>query len=94
MLPTRLPRHLCALPTNRQRLFRSFLRWHLRFGIDIEFKGEGLDEVGIDKSSGKTLVKINPKFYRPAEVDLLIGDPQKLMMSLDGDRDYFRRAFW
>jgi GDPmannose 4,6-dehydratase len=67
-----------VLATNRTETVRSFVEMAFKgVGIDIEFKGEGLDEVGIDKSSGKTLVKINPKFYRPAEVDLLIGDPQK-----------------
>ena len=45
--------------------------------INIEFQGEGVNEVGIDISSGKTIVKVNPRYYRPAEVDLLIGDPQK-----------------
>ncbi len=46
-------------------------------GYDIEWKGEGVDEIGVDKNSGKTIVKVNPKFYRPAEVELLIGDPSK-----------------
>ena len=41
------------------------------------FEGEGLDEVGIDRASNKTLVRVNPEFFRPAEVDLLIGDSTK-----------------
>lgn len=46
--------------------------------INIEWNGKsGLEEEGIDKSTGKTIIKINPEFYRPAEVDLLIGDPSK-----------------
>ena len=39
------------------------------------FEGSEQHEVGIDVKSGKTLVRVNPKFYRPAEVELLIGDP-------------------
>lgn len=45
--------------------------------LEIEFSGDGIDEVGILKSSGKILVKVSKEFYRPAEVDLLIGNPQK-----------------
>ncbi|MFI3257671.1 MAG: GDP-mannose 4,6-dehydratase [Spirochaetales bacterium] len=50
--------------------------------IDIEWSGTGLNEVGIDKASGKTLVKIDPRYFRPAEVELLIGDPTKAMTEL------------
>ena len=46
-------------------------------GFDIEWQGKGVDEIGIDKKTGKTVVKVNPKFFRPAEVELLIGDPSK-----------------
>lgn len=46
-------------------------------GFDIEWREQGADESGVDKRTGKTLVKVNPKFFRPAEVDLLIGDPSK-----------------
>lgn len=46
-------------------------------GIDIEWEGEGVNEIGRDKDSGKILVEVDPMFYRPAEVDLLIGDPSK-----------------
>lgn len=46
-------------------------------GFDIEWQGEGVDEVGIDRKTGKTIVKVNPEFFRPAEVELLIGDPSK-----------------
>jgi GDPmannose 4,6-dehydratase len=45
--------------------------------IDIEWKGEGIDEVGIDKKTGKAIVEIDPDYFRPAEVDLLIGDGSK-----------------
>jgi GDPmannose 4,6-dehydratase len=46
-------------------------------GIDIEWVGKGVDEKGICKNTGKTLVIVNPKFFRPTEVDLLLGDPTK-----------------
>jgi GDPmannose 4,6-dehydratase len=46
-------------------------------GIQIDWTGDGVNEKGIDKSSGKTLVEIDPRYFRPAEVDLLIGDPSK-----------------
>jgi GDPmannose 4,6-dehydratase len=46
-------------------------------GMSIEWNGKDLDEQGIDVSSGKTVVKIDEEFFRPAEVDVLIGDPSK-----------------
>lgn len=44
---------------------------------DLQWEGKEENEIGIDRISGRTLVRVNPKFYRPAEVDLLIGDPEK-----------------
>ncbi len=49
----------------------------ITLGMKIEWSGEGANEKGIDKNTGKTVVQINPEFYRPAEVDLLLGDPTK-----------------
>ena len=46
-------------------------------GYDIEFVGEGVNEKGIDKKSGKTLIEVDPRYFRPAEVDLLLGDSTK-----------------
>jgi GDPmannose 4,6-dehydratase len=46
-------------------------------GFDLEWKGSEENEIGIDKKTGKTIVKVNPKFYRPAEVEVLIGNPEK-----------------
>ena len=45
--------------------------------MNIEWRGEGLEEVGIDTISGKTIVKVNEKYFRPAEVDTLLGDSTK-----------------
>jgi GDPmannose 4,6-dehydratase len=65
-----------VLATNRKVSVRDFvtLAWKAA-GHDIEFKGNGEQEVGIDTKTGRTLVRVNPKFYRPAEVELLIGNP-------------------
>ena len=46
-------------------------------GMEVEWQGTGVDEVGKDKATGKVIVSINPVFYRPAEVDLLLGNPAK-----------------
>jgi GDPmannose 4,6-dehydratase len=48
-----------------------------RLGFDIEWSGSGADERGIDRRNGKTIVRVNPAFYRPAEVDLIVGNPKK-----------------
>jgi len=45
--------------------------------VKIEWQGEGVDEKGIDKDTGKVLIEVDPKYFRPTEVDLLIGDPSK-----------------
>lgn len=67
-----------VLATNKTTTVRDFVKMSFNeLGITLQFKGEGEEEIGVDSSSGKTLVKVNPKFYRPAEVDLLIGDPSK-----------------
>jgi len=51
-------------------------------GIGLEWTGHGIQEKGVDRSSGKTLVEINPQFFRPAEVDVLIGDCSKAKAKL------------
>ena len=47
------------------------------FGMKIIWQGEGLDEVGVDKNSGRTIIKVNPKYFRPSEVETLLGDATK-----------------
>ncbi len=67
-----------VLATNRTETVRDFVKMAFKaVDMELEFKGKDEDEVAIDKATGKTVVKVNPKFYRPAEVDLLIGNPQK-----------------
>jgi GDPmannose 4,6-dehydratase len=51
-------------------------------GIDIEWKGSGLDEQGIDTRTGKVIVEIDPRYFRPTEVDALLGDPSKAKAKL------------
>jgi len=67
-----------VLATNRTETVRDFVSMAFKgAGIEVEFKGTAEEEIAIDKATGKTVVKVNPKFYRPAEVELLIGNPQK-----------------
>ena len=67
-----------VLATNRTTTVRDFVRMAFSVvDIDIEFSGSGEDEIGVDRRSGRVLVRVNPKFYRPSEVDLLIGDYSK-----------------
>jgi GDPmannose 4,6-dehydratase len=67
-----------VLATNRTETVRDFVSMAFKaIGATLAFSGSGEDEIGIDTASGKTLVRINPKFYRPAEVELLIGTPAK-----------------
>lgn len=51
-------------------------------GIELQWQGEGLDEKGIDKKTGRVLVEVDPKFFRPAEVEQLLGDPTKARTNL------------
>ena len=72
-----------VLATGRTERVRDFVEMTCRaVDIDLVWQGSGVDEVGIDRRSNKAIVRINPKFYRPAEVDLLIGDPAKARTEL------------
>lgn len=65
-----------VLATNRTVSVRDFVTMAGRAaGIELEWQGSGEDERGIDTATGTVVVRVNPQFYRPAEVDLLIGDP-------------------
>ncbi|KGT95912.1 GDP-D-mannose dehydratase [Erwinia typographi] len=66
-----------VLATNRTETVRDFVSMAFKAaGFELRFEGKDDKEVGIDVATGKTLVRVNPKFYRPAEVELLIGNPQ------------------
>jgi GDPmannose 4,6-dehydratase len=67
-----------VLATNRTETVRDFVKLAFKAaGIELEFSGSEENEIAVDTATGKTVVKVNPKFYRPAEVDLLIGNPKK-----------------
>lgn len=67
-----------VLATNRTETVRDFVSMAFKAaGFNLRFDGHNESEVGIDVDSGKTLVRVNPKFFRPSEVELLIGLPQK-----------------
>ena len=51
-------------------------------GQKIEWQGEGVDEVGIDTATGRTLVRVDPRYFRPTEVQTLLGDPTKAWQKL------------
>lgn len=72
-----------VIATNETHTVREFVEEAGRhLGYDIHWRGEGLDEEGYDELTGQVLVKIDPKYFRPAEVDLLIGDPAKALKKL------------
>ena len=67
-----------VLATGETHSVREFL--NLAFsetGVTLEWKGKGVDEKGVDAQTGRVLVEIDPRYFRPTEVDLLIGDPTK-----------------
>ncbi len=77
-----------VIATNETRTVREFVETAFaHVGITIEWQGSGVDEIGLDKASGKTIVKINPKFFRPAEVDVLLGNPEKAEKVLGWTRE-------
>ena len=72
-----------VLATGETHAVREFVELAFaEIGRDIEWRGEGVDEVGLDKASGDELVAIDPRYFRPTEVDLLLGDPTKAKIIL------------
>lgn len=77
-----------VIATNETRTVREFVETAFaQAGIEIAWEGSGVDEIGKDKATGKVLVKVNPKFFRPAEVELLIGDSKKAETTLGWKRE-------
>ena len=69
--------------TGRTERVRDFVEMTCKaLDINISWQGSGVDEIGVDSETGKTIIKINPEFYRPAEVELLIGDATKAKKEL------------
>src|SRR5579864_6191921 len=72
-----------VLATNRTETVRDFVSMAFKaVGTELQWRGQAEQEEGVDASNGKVLVRVNPKFYRPAEVELLIGDPAKAKAKL------------
>ncbi|MFZ9371291.1 MAG: GDP-mannose 4,6-dehydratase [Limnohabitans sp.] len=72
-----------VLATNRTETVRDFVCMAFKgAGITVDFKGHAQSETAVDTATGKTVMRINPKFYRPAEVGLLIGNPAKAKAKL------------
>ena len=77
-----------VIATNETRTVREFVDIAFKGAcIELEWSGTGVDEIAKDKATGKTVVKVNPKFFRPAEVDLLLGDPSKAESKLGWKRE-------
>ena len=77
-----------VIATNETRSVREFVEEAFKcVDIKIKWQGEGVNEVGIDVDTNNVVVKINPKFYRPAEVDILLGDPSKAEKNLGWKRE-------
>ncbi len=67
-----------VIATGRQYSVRQFIEFGAaELGMPIEWQGDGVDEVGIDKNSGKQVIAVDPRYFRPTEVETLLGDPSK-----------------
>lgn len=72
-----------VLATNRTETVRDYVTMAAKAaGFELAWQGEGENEVAVDTKTNKPLVRVNPKFYRPAEVELLIGNPEKAKLEL------------
>lgn len=72
-----------VIATGEYHTVREFATLAFRYaGIELIWKGEGVSEKGIDKATGKVLVEVDPKYFRPAEVEQLLGDPTKAKKQL------------
>ena len=78
-----------VLATGVTTSIRDFVTMTFKeLGIEIEWQGEGINEKGIDKATGKIIVDVNPKYFRPAEVELLLGDSTKARTKLGWKPEY------
>ncbi len=72
-----------VIATGRQHSVRDFVQIAGRhIGLDIAFQGEGVEETGVDVATGKTIVRVDPRYFRPTEVESLLGDPTKARQKL------------
>lgn len=81
------PRDDYVLATGETHTIREFAELAgAQLGMELAWEGEGVEEKGIDTKTGKTIVQVNPKFFRPAEVDLLLGDASRAENELGWER--------
>lgn len=82
-----------VLATGVTTTIRDFCKMTFaEIGMDIEFKGEGVNEVGIDKATGRVIIEVDPRYFRPTEVDLLLGDSSKARTELGWKPKYDLQA--
>ena len=78
-----------VLATNEYHSVREFIEKAFSIkGFNIKWKGKGLDEIGYDEKTGRELIFIDKRYFRPAEVDELLGDSTKATKNLGWKRDY------
>ena len=72
-----------VIATGEQHSVREFCQLAFHYvGIELEFKGEGMEEKGIDRATGRVLIEVSPDFYRPTDVVNLLGDPSRAKRKL------------
>jgi len=78
-----------VLATGKAHSVRDFARLAFaEIGMELEWEGKDVDEKGIDKATGKVIVEVDPRYFRPTEVDLLIGNPEKAYKELGWKHKY------
>ena len=82
-----------VLATGKTSSVREFCEIAFKkLGIDIVWKGKGIDEVGIDNNTGKIIIRVDKRYFRPTEVDFLLGDSTKAHRELDWKPKYDLQA--
>lgn len=72
-----------VIATGQTTKVRDFVQQAFsEIGIEIKWQGSGVDEKGLDRATGKVLIEVDPRYFRPTEVDLLLGDPSKARVKL------------
>jgi GDPmannose 4,6-dehydratase len=67
-----------VIATGEQHSVREFVSLAAReLGIEVEWRGNGVDETGVNRKTGQTIVRVDPRYFRPTEVETLLGDPSK-----------------
>jgi GDPmannose 4,6-dehydratase len=78
-----------VIATGKQHSVRDFVTMAgVELGMRIDWRGDGIDECGIDARTGKVVVRVDPRYFRPTEVDTLLGDPSKARAKLDWEPEF------